>query len=67
MTTEDKVLAGIGLYLAGGLATAGYSVYLYSHGRPRFIGLGTAPSAAAEFVQTILLWPYALSVNLKGG
>jgi hypothetical protein len=63
--TTKKILIGLGLYLSAGVGTAAHSAWLWSVNRPHFEGLGNA-GAALGLAETVLLWPYALAVNVTG-
>lgn len=60
------VIVAVGAYLAAGISTAAYTVYLASNGKNHFIGFGASPSPVLGMVETIVAWPYALYFNIRG-
>lgn len=65
MKESDLELAA--LYLLGGLLTMVYSVSLGAQGRAHFRGVTQDTAPTLGVLETALLWPYALVVNLRGG
>lgn len=55
-----------GGYLAMGLVTAGYSVYLGANGRPHFSGFSDT-NPVAGLLETVFVWPWALYINISKG
>jgi hypothetical protein len=58
------ILIGVSAYLALGAGVTVWTIIRQQNSQPSFDGLGTTTEPAAIVAQNVLLWPYAVFVNL---